>query len=93
MNREHKNPQFEFLKPNHGYHGLFITLVEQYTKCLLPGKHLTQNLTSDFINKQTLLNNIIEKYHFQKLAEKERKRQEEELERESCLFYSLFSIY
>lgn len=39
MNREHKNPQFEFLKQNHPWNPFYLILVESYTRCLLPPKN------------------------------------------------------
>merc|ERR1719506_2651975 len=36
--RESRNPQFDFLKPTHALFGYFTSLVDAYTKCLMPNK-------------------------------------------------------
>lgn len=36
--RESRNPQFDFLKPTHALFGYFTSLVDSYTKCLMPNK-------------------------------------------------------
>jgi len=36
--RESRNPQFDFLKPTHALFGYFTSLVDSYTKCLMPAK-------------------------------------------------------
>lgn len=34
--REKQNPQFEFLKPNHALFAFFTSLVDAYSKCIMP---------------------------------------------------------
>lgn len=34
--REKQNPQFEFLKPNHSLFAFFTSLVDAYSKCIMP---------------------------------------------------------
>jgi splicing factor 3A subunit 1 len=36
LQREARNSQFDFLRPNHGLFGFFTKLTEQYTKVLAP---------------------------------------------------------
>lgn len=36
--REKQNPQFEFLKPNHALFAFFTSLVDAYSKCIMPKK-------------------------------------------------------
>jgi splicing factor 3A subunit 1 len=38
MNREHKNPQFEFLKATSSENPYFQQLVESYSKCIVASK-------------------------------------------------------
>jgi splicing factor 3A subunit 1 len=40
--RESLNPAFNFLKPTHGLFGYFTTLVEQYSRLLMPRNELLQ---------------------------------------------------
>ena len=42
--RESRNPQFDFLKPTHALFGYFTSLVDAYTKCLMPNKEEVEKL-------------------------------------------------
>ena len=42
--REMRNPQFEFLKPTHFLFTLFTSLVDAYTKVLVPDDRVLQEL-------------------------------------------------
>lgn len=42
--REARNPQFDFLRPNHSLFPYFTKMVEQYTKVLVPSKELMARL-------------------------------------------------
>merc|ERR1719473_952441 len=42
--RESRNPQFDFLKPTHALFGYFTSLVDAYTKCLMPNKDEIEKL-------------------------------------------------
>merc|ERR1719161_1735480 len=42
--RESRNPQFDFLKPTHALFGYFTSLVDTYTKCLMPNKDELEKL-------------------------------------------------
>lgn len=42
--RESRNPQFDFLKPTHALFGYFTSLVDAYTKCLMPNKDEVEKL-------------------------------------------------
>ncbi|KAH8117529.1 Pre-mRNA splicing factor PRP21 like protein-domain-containing protein [Phellopilus nigrolimitatus] len=44
--REARNYEFEFLRPTHSLFGYFNTLVEQYSKVLLPSKEMLEKLRS-----------------------------------------------
>jgi splicing factor 3A subunit 1 len=79
MNREHKNPQFDFLKQNHPLHSFFLQLVESYTKCLLPPKGLVEKLRADFGDRQALLDRILRRSEHEKARERARRQAEERL--------------
>ena len=61
MNREQRNYQFDFLRPQHSLFNYFTKLVEQYTKVTIPWLYFendddtTMNLISQFSN---ILNNL-----------------------------------
>lgn len=44
MNREQRNGQFDFLRPQHSLFQYFTRLLEQYTKVLIPPKDLIKKL-------------------------------------------------
>lgn len=77
LNREHKNPQFDFLKNNHFHYGFFASLVEAYTKCLIPPPKFTDRLKSDYNDKQTILDRLILRYDIERKEEDFRKAQKE----------------
>lgn len=47
MNREQRNNQFDFLRPQHSLFQYFTRLLEQYTKVLIPPKDLMKRLTEE----------------------------------------------
>lgn len=47
MNKEQRNPLFDFLKPQHSHFTFFSKMVEQYTKILLPPKELFTKLQKE----------------------------------------------
>jgi len=53
--REQRNYQFEFLRPNHSLFNYFTKLVEEYTKVLIPSKKLFQNLDITMHDKYTVI--------------------------------------
>lgn len=82
MNREQKNPQFDFLKQNHPHHSFYLSLVESYTRCLLPPKNFPANLREMYSNKKAILERIIEKFEVRK-QEKLKQAEEEQKQKES----------
>ena len=47
MNKEARNPLFDFLKPQHSHFVFFTRMVEQYTKILLPAKDVFTKLQKE----------------------------------------------
>jgi len=47
MNREQRNYQFDFLRPQHSLFQYFTKLLEQYTKVLIPPKDLMKKLSEE----------------------------------------------
>ncbi|CAG8440518.1 3456_t:CDS:10 [Ambispora gerdemannii] len=58
--REQRNYQFDFLRPNHSLFNYFTKLVEQYTKVLIPPKNLNAKLKSNTENKYQILNRVMQ---------------------------------
>lgn len=54
--RESRNYQFDFLRPNHSLFPYFTKLVEQYTKVLIPPKTLKEVLQVNATDKPKVLN-------------------------------------
>lgn len=86
MNREQRNYQFDFLRPQHSLFQYFTKLLEQYTKILIPPKDLMARLKSENANGRTSMNLVLDqvKYrsNWQRHQEAQRKREEEKIERE-----------
>lgn len=82
MNREQRNYQFDFLRPQHSLFQYFTKLLEQYTKVLLPPKDLQQKLDSEAGNKTKILEQVNWRVAWLQQEEAARRRQEEALERE-----------
>jgi hypothetical protein len=78
MNREQRNPQFDFLKQNHDFHSFFLGLVESYTRVILPPRNIVEKLKADYTNKQALLDRIITRHEWEKQQEKIKKAVEEQ---------------
>lgn len=90
MNREQRNYQFDFLRPQHSLFQYFTKLLEQYTKILIPPKDLMARLKPESINGKTSANTVLEqvKYrsNWQKHQEAQRRREEEKIERERVAY-------
>eukprot|EP01114_Cavostelium_apophysatum_P013706 TRINITY_DN3380_c0_g1_i2.p1 TRINITY_DN3380_c0_g1~~TRINITY_DN3380_c0_g1_i2.p1 ORF type:complete len:555 (-),score=200.20 TRINITY_DN3380_c0_g1_i2:30-1694(-) len=82
MNREHNNPQFDFLKNNHFHNGFFLGLVETYTKCLLPPKNLVEKFQTEYKDKQTLLDRLILKYEIERREEAAKQAEKDKHDRD-----------
>jgi len=82
MNREQRNFQFDFLRPQHSLFQYFTKLLEQYTKVLIPPKDLQMKLDTEAYNKENVLEQVRYRVAWLKQQEANRRRQEEALERE-----------
>lgn len=59
MNREQKNFQFDFLRPQHSLFQYFTKLLEQYTKVLIPPKDLMTRLKDESINMDIVMEKVL----------------------------------
>ncbi|XP_011198621.1 splicing factor 3A subunit 1 isoform X2 [Bactrocera dorsalis] len=90
MNREQRNFQFDFLRPQHSLFQYFTKLLEQYTKILIPPKDLLNKLRIESSEGRNSMNLVLEqvKYraNWQKHQEAQRRREEEKVEKERVAY-------
>merc|ERR1712100_201422 len=80
--RESRNPQFDFLKPTHALFGYFTSLVDAYTKCLMPNKDEVEKLKKCAVSGQDLLDRAIQRYYWDEQEELNRRSKDEEQQAE-----------
>mmetsp|Transcript_48393 Transcript_48393/g.135186 ORF Transcript_48393/g.135186 Transcript_48393/m.135186 type:complete len:712 (-) Transcript_48393:121-2256(-) len=76
--RESRNPQFDFLKPTHALFGYFTSLVDAYTKCLMPNKEEVEKLKKWVANSSELIDKANSRFAWDEQEEQARRTQEEE---------------
>ena len=82
MNREQRNYQFDFLRPQHGLFNYFTQLIEQYTKILMPTKNMINTLNKESENTKAILEKVRYRVEWNKIQEAQKRREEEEAEKE-----------
>ncbi|GIY86621.1 splicing factor 3A subunit 1 [Caerostris extrusa] len=82
MNREQRNYQFDFLRPQHSLFNYFTKLLEQYTKVLIPPKDLIGKLKKECDNPKVVLEQVRYRVEWTRQQEAIKRREEEEAERE-----------
>jgi len=82
MNREQRNFQFDFLRPQHSLFQYFTRLLEQYTKVLIPPKDLQNKLNFEADNRAHVLEQVAYRVAWLEHQEAARKKQEEAIEKE-----------
>jgi len=58
LDKEFKNPTFDFLKPQHGHFAYYTRLVEHYTRVLTPTKDTVEDLRKDLESRSALMNKV-----------------------------------
>lgn len=86
MNREQRNYQFDFLRPQHSLFQYFTKLLEQYTKVLIPPKDLMFRLKEECSSINTILDQVKYRSEWIKYQEAQRRKEEEELEKERVAY-------
>ncbi|XP_032899211.1 splicing factor 3A subunit 1 [Amblyraja radiata] len=86
MQKEQRNYQFDFLRPQHSLFNYFTKLVEQYTKILIPPKGLLLKLKREAENPKEVLDQVKYRVEWAKFQERERRKEEEERERERVAY-------
>ncbi|CAB4394288.1 unnamed protein product [Rhizophagus irregularis] len=87
--REQRNYQFDFLRPNHSLFNYFTKLVEQYTKVLIPPKNLNEKLRNNVNNKYQILDRVMQRVEYAAYQEEERKKAEEKEDQERIAYASI----
>mmetsp|Transcript_23914 Transcript_23914/g.42348 ORF Transcript_23914/g.42348 Transcript_23914/m.42348 type:complete len:600 (+) Transcript_23914:339-2138(+) len=84
--RELKNPQFDFLKPNHALFSYFTSLVEAYSGCLLPKRADIEVLQDNMRSKENILQRCLDRFNFEMSQVKgAQTEQEQEQERSQMM--------
>ncbi|XP_077456664.1 splicing factor 3A subunit 1 [Stigmatopora argus] len=86
MQKEQRNYQFDFLRPQHSLFNYFTKLVEQYTKILIPPKGLLIKMKKEAENPKDVMDQVRYRVEWAKYQERERKKEEEEREKERVAY-------
>jgi len=76
--RESRNPQFDFLKPTHALFGYFTSLVDAYTKCLMPNKDEVEKLKRCVASSTEVMDKALARFAWDEQEEAHRQSKEEE---------------
>merc|ERR1712187_877245 len=76
--RESRNPQFDFLKPTHALFGYFTSLVDAYTKCLMPNKDELEKLKKFMNTSPEVLDKAMARFAWDEQQEEQRLSREVE---------------
>jgi len=86
MNREQRNFQFDFLRPQHSLFQYFTKLLEQYTKVLLPPKDLQGRLDSESGNRTKIHEQVNWRVGWLKQEAEAKRKEKEALEKERIAY-------
>ncbi|VEN49201.1 unnamed protein product [Callosobruchus maculatus] len=86
MNREQRNFQFDFLRPQHSLFQYFTKLLEQYTKVLIPQKSMQQRLRDEAKSAKAVLEQVKYRAEWHRYQEAQKAKEEEILERERVAY-------
>jgi len=94
MEREHRNPQFDFLRNTSPLNGWFYRqLLEAYNRLIHPPRNITTQLKESFGQRQDLLDRIIARYQTDKeIQEKARIEKEREDETVTAIDWHDFVV-
>lgn len=81
MNKEQRNYQFDFLRPQHGLFSYFTQLIEQYTKIINQPREILDDLYKD-LDSDLVWKKINYRLEWTKIEEAKKRKVEEEIEKE-----------
>lgn len=81
MNKEQRNYQFDFLRPQHGLFSYFSQLIEQYTKIINQAGEILQDLKNE-LEPDVTWRRVKYRFEWTKVKEAEKQKEQEEIERE-----------
>ncbi|KAF9091023.1 SF3a splicing factor complex subunit [Mortierella sp. GBA35] len=87
--REARNYQFDFLRPNHSLFSYFSKLVEQYTKILVPGPGMVEEIESRSANKYAVQDIVMRRVEYTAYQQELRKKKDEKEDAERQAFLSI----
>ncbi|KAI4357688.1 hypothetical protein L6164_001622 [Bauhinia variegata] len=80
--REVNSPHFHFLKPTHSMFTFFTSLVDAYSKVLMPPKGLTEKLKKSVSDMTTVLERCANRLEWERSQDQARQKAEDEIEQE-----------
>ncbi|XP_078491953.1 splicing factor 3A subunit 1-like isoform X1 [Ciona intestinalis] len=84
MQREAKNYQFDFLRPQHSMFQYFTKLVEQYTKVFIPPKNVLSKLKNE--TPKSILEDVKYRVAWTKHEDRAKQREKQAVEKERAMY-------
>ena len=91
LNREMRNPQFDFMKVGHHANALFNSLVDTYQRVLYPPRDIVDQLSKTLNNKSSFLEGLLKKAEWEKYVIQSEKLNDPDKE-ERLSFYLVILI-
>ena len=86
MNKESRNYEFDFLRPQHSLFNFFTKMVDQYNKVLLPSRKMLENLEKQVEDPKHFYNDVLYRAEWAKQQERQKKREGDEREKERVAY-------
>ncbi|KAG0263115.1 SF3a splicing factor complex subunit [Actinomortierella ambigua] len=87
--RESRNFQFDFLKPNHSLFTFFSTLVDQYTKVLVPSNTMMEQVEMRAKDKYAVQDMVMRRVEYTAYQQELKKKRDEKEDAERAAFLSI----
>lgn len=84
--RETHNPQFDFLRAGHSLHGVFLRLIDQYTRVFLPSKTLLARLRTYAEARPEIVNRVMDRTAYTRHVRRQQVQQEAAAERDRIAY-------
>lgn len=81
MNKEQRNYQFDFLRPQHGLFSYFTQLIEQYTKIINQANEILVDLRKE-LEPDLVWKKVKYRFEWTKIKDAEKQKEQEEVEKE-----------